>query len=369
QQQQQQQQPNLPAMGGLPLLSPTSMLQSDYQPSSYPMNMHEAPTVMSHADYPNNSNDSRYGPIRATHQKKGSRTSVGSQRDFTTRTRTGSVNSTSSGSSGGVLSSLTNTLGSTSIGGTATTTPAVGLTLTAAHQQDEDEDSDSPTTIQMRPRTNAAPRKAVAARVFECSVPGCTKAYTQLHNLKSHERTGHTPVIKLKPFHCIIEGCTKAFSQRKSLALHIKTAHADFKFKPFKCTQDGCNKAYTQLHNLRTHEKTVHLVDLSRKRIKNPSIGGSLAGLGFGGSSSCSPPFPSLDVKSHHHHPQQPQHHPGQMPYHSGLGLSYDGLNDLDLHGGATHPEDAYHYQRQQQHHQAYPRMPHLNPMAGMYDR
>ncbi|OAQ25972.1 hypothetical protein K457DRAFT_58182, partial [Linnemannia elongata AG-77] len=80
--------------------------------------------------------------------------------------------------------------------------------------------------------------------------------YTQLHNLKSHERTGHTPIIKLKPFHCIIEGCSKAFSQRKSLATHIKTAHVDFKFKPFKCTQDGCTKAYTQLHNLRTHEKT-----------------------------------------------------------------------------------------------------------------
>ncbi|KAF9096431.1 hypothetical protein BGX27_001129 [Mortierella sp. AM989] len=358
------QQSNLPAMG-LPLLSPTTMLQSDYQPS-YSINMHEAPTVMSHADYDrvtptipplsNTNNDSRYPPIRSSH-KKTRTTSVGSQRDFTTRARTNSVNSSSSGSSASVLSSLTNTLGSASLGGSS-----VGLSLTTTHEQEEDEDSDSPTTIQMRPRINAAPRKAVAARVFECSVPGCTKAYTQLHNLKSHERTGHTPVIKLKPFHCIIEGCTKAFSQRKSLALHIKTAHADFKFKPFKCSQGGCQKSYTQLHNLRTHEKTVHLVDLSRKRVKNPSMGG-LHGLEFGGSSSCSPPFPSMDVKSHHQH---------QMSYHSGLGLSYDGLNDLDL-GHSGHPADAYHYQRQhdqqQHHHQAYPRLPHMNPMSGIYDR
>ncbi|KAF8955788.1 hypothetical protein BGZ46_002544 [Entomortierella lignicola] len=376
-------QPTLPAMGGLPLLSPTSMLQSDYQPSSYPMNIHETPTVMSHTDYPsvnssnNNNNESRYGPIRTAHKKSSSRPgSIGSQRDFNTRTRTNSLNSTSSASSNGALSNLTNTLGTASLAASAASAAPSSLTLTTTHEQDEDEDSDSPTTIQIRPRINATPRKAVAARVFECSVPGCNKAYTQLHNLKSHERTGHTPVIKLKPFLCIIEGCTKAFSQRKSLASHIKTAHADFKFKPFKCSQDGCQKSYTQLHNLRTHEKTVHMVDLSRKRVKNPSMGGGMVGLGgLGPSSSCSPPFNSLDIKAHHHqqHHQQ-HHHQGQMSYHSGLGLGYDGLSDLDLgHGAATgHPEDAYHYQRQhdqQHHHQAYSRMPHLNPMAGMYSR
>ncbi|KAG0307750.1 hypothetical protein BGZ98_009883 [Dissophora globulifera] len=356
---QQQQQPSvasqqstLPAINGLPLLSPSTMLQSDYQASSYPVHMHDTPTIMSHLDYgrvassmgnSDDSNDSaHYGPIR-THKK--SRThSFGSQRDFMTRTRT---NSTSSVASSGILSSLTATMGQASV------------SLSTTHEmQEEDEDSDSPTTIQMRPRTNAAPRKAVAARVFECSVLGCTKAYTQLHNLKSHERTGHTPVVKLKPFHCIIEGCAKAFSQRKSLALHIKTAHADFKFKPFRCTQGGCQKAYTQLHNLRTHEKTVHLVDLSRKRIKNPSHG--LGGMGGMASLSSSTTASSGQ---------------GQMGYqhgghHSGLGLNYDGLSDLtDL------ADEHSYYQRQheQQHHhqqqQQYGRFSHLNTMSSIYDR
>jgi len=354
------QQSNLPALAPIPLLSP-SMLQSDY-----PLNIDETPTVMSHLDYDRvtpamaaagsgNNGGSRYGPM--AYQK--SRTpSVGSQGEYDNRARAGSVNSTTSSvTSNGVLSSLATTLSAT----------AIGAGLAATHELLEDEDSDSPTTIQMRPRANTMPRKAVAARVFGCSVPGCTKAYTQLHNLKSHERTGHTPIIKLKPFHCIVESCTKSFSQRKSLALHIKTAHVDFKFKPFKCTQPGCNKAYTQLHNLRTHEKTVHLVDLSRKRVKNPGNNNYTSneqGL------TASPGFAPVDVKH------------GQMVYqHTHMGLAYDPIADMaTLNSG--HSDDAYHYQRQHEqqesqfhhhhhhhhHHQQYARLSHMNALPSMYD-
>ncbi|KAF9543322.1 hypothetical protein EC957_000984 [Mortierella hygrophila] len=373
------QQTSLTPAGGLPLLSPSNMLSSpDYQSSSYSMSMHDAPTIMSHLDYNrvtpsmpslssvagnNNTASSRYGPMRATHPKSRP-PSVSSMRDLGNRTRTNSVNSTSSISSSGVLTSLATTLGSATIGGgseLATTPEEYSRQLF----DDEEEDSDSPTTIQMRPRCNTVPRKAIAARVFECSVPGCTKAYTQLHNLKSHERTGHTPIIKLKPFHCIIEGCSKAFSQRKSLATHIKTAHVDFKFKPFKCSQDGCTKAYTQLHNLRTHEKTVHMVDLSRKRIKNPMMGGS--GLPF-------------DPKNNHGHGQMDYHH---SPQHSGLGLNYDdfnGLTGLGMRMDNQHPyqrphqpqqpQHHQHHQQQQQYHQnSYARLPHFNSMSAFHDR
>ncbi|KAF9193248.1 hypothetical protein BGZ50_007646 [Haplosporangium sp. Z 11] len=364
------QQPSLPAMGGLPLLSPSNMMQSNYQPTSYSMSMHEAPTIMSHMDHGRVASSmappSRYGPVRSNYTK--SRTqSMGSQRDFNgIRTRTNSINSTTSSvASTGVLTSIATTLGSTSIAGVP-----VDADLSSAL---EEEESDSHMTVQMR-RTNTAPRKAVAARVFECSVPGCAKAYTQLHNLKSHERTGHTPVIKPKPFHCIVEGCTKAFSQRKSLVIHIKTAHIEFKFKPFKCMQNGCTKAYTQLHNLRTHEKTVHLVDLSRKRVKNTNNGSSINGgnavMGY-----------SQDQGQMHY---QPHHHPSNS--HSGLGLSYDGLDELaDFPVGASMPggdEHSYytrhhqqHQQQQQQqqyhHHQqpAYARLPHLNALPSMHDR
>ncbi|KAF9148454.1 hypothetical protein BG015_009809, partial [Linnemannia schmuckeri] len=212
---------------------------------------------------------------------------------------------------------------------TGSTPTAGGLSSTAS----------SPTSG--KPRPGGHPRTAVAARVFECSFPGCNKAYTQLHNLKSHERTGHTPVQKPRPFLCIIPGCTKAFSQRKSLALHIRASHKEYKFKPFKCSQQGCDKSYTQLHNLRTHEKTVHMLDLSRKRIRNPvpyseDIGGSGSGggmkmdgggvassmmmAGFSGSSS------SADRGDH---------------FSGDVGLSYESIDDLkDFSAGGRMPGD-----------------------------
>ncbi|KAF9571940.1 hypothetical protein EC968_010533 [Mortierella alpina] len=197
------------------------------------------------------------------------------------RARTSSVNSSSSIASSGVMSTITSTLGATNI----SFSDAPSSSINAAHSHSsmgttvietcDGDYSNSPndgssSSAPAKPRPGGHPRKAMAARVFECSFPGCTKAYTQLHNLKSHERTGHTPVQKPKPFLCIIAGCTKAFSQRKSLALHIRASHKDYKFKPFKCSQPGCQKSYTQLHNLRTHEKTVHMLDLSKKRVRNP---------------------------------------------------------------------------------------------------
>ncbi|KAF9926259.1 hypothetical protein BGZ65_007352, partial [Modicella reniformis] len=205
------------------------------------------------------------------------------------RDRINSITSSSSIASSGVMSSVTSTLsanisfpdGTSTI--SAATADAFGMGMTAmgtGTDADEDEGPSSSTS----PKSRSGPRRAIAARVFECTFPGCTKAYTQLHNLKSHERTGHMPIQKPKPFHCFISGCTKAFSQRKSLALHIRTSHKEYKFKPFKCMQPGCQKAYTQLHNLRTHEKAVHMLDLSKKRIRNPvsntgEVGGSGEGL------------------------------------------------------------------------------------------
>ncbi|KAF9967648.1 hypothetical protein BGZ70_008775 [Mortierella alpina] len=219
---------------------------------------------------------SRHGPQRTL--------SAGVQPTPKHRTRTNSVNSSSSIASSGVMSSITSTLGATNISFSDAPSSSIhaahshsnmGTTVVGTSDGDysnPSNDGSSSSTL-AKPRPGGHPRKAMAARVFECSFPGCTKAYTQLHNLKSHERTGHTPIQKPKPFLCIIAGCTKAFSQRKSLALHIRASHKEYKFKPFKCSQPGCQKSYTQLHNLRTHEKTVHMLDLSKKRVRNPHTG------------------------------------------------------------------------------------------------
>ncbi|KAI8345955.1 hypothetical protein B0O80DRAFT_261738 [Mortierella sp. GBAus27b] len=299
------------SIDGLPVLQPAQMVHPDLQGQTFqPMllNAGEAgksvstsldsvpmslgpPTIISHPEYATASYmpapsapASKPRPFENAHRQSLQRSSAAAA-PKQHRERTSSINSMSSITSNGVMSSITSTLGATNISfsdapsaiSTATAgASSLGTTVMGTGTGVQD-DPPSPTTP--KPKSGGHLRKAIAARVFECSYPGCTKAYTQLHNLKSHERTGHTPVQKPKPFHCIISGCPKAFSQRKSLALHIRSSHKEYKFKPFKCGQPGCQKAYTQLHNLRTHEKAVHMLDLSRKRIRNPlPNAGDLAG-------------------------------------------------------------------------------------------
>ncbi|KAG0275017.1 hypothetical protein BGZ95_009259 [Linnemannia exigua] len=250
------------------------------------------------------------------------------------RTRTSSMTSSLPNLSGSMSSSVLSGGGGAGGGSGAefSDEPLHGLSIITGGGSPSTTSSVSPTTG--KPRPGGHPRSAVAARVFECSFPGCNKAYTQLHNLKSHERTGHTPVQKPRPFLCIIPGCTKAFTQRKSLASHIRASHKEYKFKPFKCSQQGCDKSYTQLHNLRTHEKTVHMLDLSRKRIRNPvpysgpgseSVGGlkiegdgssmmmTGGATGFSGSPSSSS---VLDGRDH-------------FSTEDVVGLSYESIGDL----------------------------------------
>ncbi|KAG0199815.1 hypothetical protein BGX28_006988, partial [Mortierella sp. GBA30] len=263
------------------------------------------------------------------------------------RTRTNSVNSSSSIASTGVMSSITSSLGATNISLSDAPSSSINavqsdssMDTTVVGTSDGDHSghlnditrSSSSSTNPAKSRPGGHPRKAVAARVFECSYPGCTKAYTQLHNLKSHERTGHTPIQKPKPFLCIISGCTKAFSQRKSLAAHIRASHKEYKFKPFKCSQPGCQKAYTQLHNLRTHEKTVHMLDLSKKRIRNPIPNTGDAG-GSKNSSGMQTDLAMGSSFGNGHYDDRSDHGPSGMDervnFPSNAGLSYESVGDL----------------------------------------
>ncbi|KAG0215580.1 hypothetical protein BGX33_001083 [Mortierella sp. NVP41] len=302
------------------------------------------------------------------------------------RTRTSSMTSSSSIASSGIMSSITSTLGATNIS-SFTDSPS-GINSAQHHHHHHSSSSvpnlsvppsilggpdfsnesgaggsgnmafhglaaatgsnagsstaSSPTSG--KPRPGGHPRTAVAARVFECSFPGCNKAYTQLHNLKSHERTGHTPIQKPRPFLCIIPGCTKAFSQRKSLALHIRASHKEYKFKPFKCSQQGCDKSYTQLHNLRTHEKTVHMLDLSRKRIRNPlpypgtEGGGSAGGGGMDGMQGDGSSMMMVGLQGSSSGDRD------QFP--GGVGLSYESIDDLKDFSGARMPGHAENEER-----------------------
>lgn len=51
----------------------------------------------------------------------------------------------------------------------------------------------------------------------QCTYDGCDKAFTQLGNLKTHEKI-HWPV---KPFMCAFPNCGKGFTQRGNLKVNI----------------------------------------------------------------------------------------------------------------------------------------------------
>ncbi|KAL4233337.1 Mitochondrial transcription factor 1 [Mactra antiquata] len=84
---------------------------------------------------------------------------------------------------------------------------------------------------------------------FECSVSGCEKTFTTVYRLRAHQRI-HTGTT----FNCNEDGCTRFFTTLSDLRKHIRTHTGE---KPYRCEQDGCGKAFTASHHLKTH-KLIH---------------------------------------------------------------------------------------------------------------
>ncbi|KAG0212793.1 hypothetical protein BGX28_005640 [Mortierella sp. GBA30] len=84
-----------------------------------------------------------------------------------------------------------------------------------------------------------------------CRFDGCDRAFSQLGNLKTHERK-HTGE---RPYKCPHPDCDKTFTQLGNLKTHERI-HDEV--KPFMCRLPGCGKTFSQLGNLKTHTTKMH---------------------------------------------------------------------------------------------------------------
>ncbi|KAF7298019.1 Glucoamylase [Mycena chlorophos] len=116
---------------------------------------------------------------------------------------------------------------------------------------------------------------------YQCTHPGCLKAYSKPSRLEEHERshTGDRPFScdtcsktflreshlhahsrshlpeSDRPFVCGEQGCTKRFWTAQHLRVHTDWHNGA---KPFVCPEDDCGESFAKNHQLRTHRATAH---------------------------------------------------------------------------------------------------------------
>ncbi|KAL5513353.1 hypothetical protein ACEPAH_3752 [Sanghuangporus vaninii] len=116
---------------------------------------------------------------------------------------------------------------------------------------------------------------------YQCTFPGCIKAYRKPVRLEEHERThtGERPFICLecqktyfrethlqahmrshlpdssRPFVCCYEGCEKKFWTSQHLRRHQDLHSGE---KQFKCAESGCNQSFSKHNQLRSHFASAH---------------------------------------------------------------------------------------------------------------
>ncbi|KAJ7072584.1 transcription factor iiia [Mycena amicta] len=100
-------------------------------------------------------------------------------------------------------------------------------------------------------------------RPFSCEESNCDKRFWTAQHLRAHTEW-HSGT---KPFVCPEENCDQAFAKHHQLRTHRSTVHAIPGTKPYQCEHDGCAKSFSTSQHLRTHSK-VH--DEKRYTCANP---------------------------------------------------------------------------------------------------
>lgn len=64
----------------------------------------------------------------------------------------------------------------------------------------------------------------IFGKMFRCTIPGCTHAYSSNEDLVAHLRIYHSKSV------CTEGGCNKIFHSRDGLSKHVQAAHRGFRF-------------------------------------------------------------------------------------------------------------------------------------------